>query len=167
MVTCLTGAKFSMKATILHQISTDDSVEYPEEIGGWADNQDPLTGEIVRAWGPTIDVIDDPDTVPDEEVIHIVNCLARGVSYKTGRDEEFGREYRALDSVNLWVPSGVSISRRDKVMNISTKQGQLLWTDEDTPTKGMVFQVIGVTPILDPFGRHTETFAVLERSSVD
>lgn len=172
MVKCLTGSKYTMRCTIMRQVGDLEDVSIPgDELpsGEFVDQQDALTGEIVRVWRPTFAVPDNPDTPDvDESVVDRVNCLARGVNYKSARDEQFGENYRALDSVNLWVPSGVSITRRDRVTNISTKDGTLLWTDESSSStpRAMVFNVIGVTPVIDPFGKHLENYSVLERAEV-
>jgi hypothetical protein len=166
---CLIGAKYTKRATILHQVG--DLVSLPGDefpTGEFVENQDALTGEIVRVWQPNT-IPDDPSTTGvNESTVEQVKCLARGVNFKSGINESFGADYKAMDTVHLWVPAGVAINRRDRVTNISTSTGTLLWTDEAvtaTP-KAMVFNVVGVTPVMDPFGKHLENYAVLERSEV-
>ena len=78
---CLTGARFTMKATLLHQ--NDNYNPYPinpESYGEWTDSQDPLTGEVVRVWVPYEDQPDTPAT-PDvnEQTFLEIPCIARGI----------------------------------------------------------------------------------------
>lgn len=163
---CLTSAKFNMKATILHQTDMEGLPEYELPYGEWVDNQDPLTGQIIRVWRPVEVTPDDPDTDEDETIVQTVKCLARGVNYKSARDENFGDKVKYLDSVNLWVPASTLIDRRDRVTNIKDSRGNIIWISEyeGSPKRAMMFNVVGVSPILDFRGKHMETYAVLERS---
>lgn len=172
----LTGTRFSMKATLLHQ---NDEYQDPinlDTYGEWVNSQDPLTGEIVRVWKP----YDDPQTPDvDEDILKIgtIDCLARGIVdggiRVAGTTEWFGADYRNIDFVKLWVPPSVKISKRDRVTNIKDKYGHIRWLNEEfedprelTPPKATVFNVNGVTPLFNAFNRIVEQFVLLENVEV-
>lgn len=175
---CLTGARFNMSATLLHQ--NDDYVPEGDidvdKYGEWVESQDPLTGEIVRVWKP----YDDPDTPDiDEDVLKIgtIPCVARGIVdggiRVAGTTERFGDTYENIDYVKLWVPAHVRISKRDRVTNIKDSTGHIRWVDEefsdpavDETPRATVFNVNGVSPLFNAFNVMTEQFVLLERASV-
>lgn len=180
---CLTSARMNMSATLLHQNSPQGSYEFRnlDNYGDWVSNQDPLTGEIVRVWqeharysGPDNLYHTDDDIV----VSRNVPCLARGVVdggvRSGGNTEMFGAAYESIEYVRMWVPASVRISKRDRVTNIKDPQGRIIWNDEeftdpfdpnDIP-KATVFNVNGVTPLLDAFNNVKEQFIVLQRAQV-
>jgi hypothetical protein len=177
-ITCLTGARFTMSATLLHQ-NSDYTPGYPDLdlYGEWVNSQDPLTGEIVRIWEPFPDVPDDPATPEIDPTVGVVPCLARGIVdggiRVAGTTERFGDTYENIDFVKLWVPSWVRISKRDRVTNIKDKSGHIRWLNEefDDPTDQLppvatVFNVNGVTPLFNAFNDMTEQFVLLERAEV-
>lgn len=173
---CLTGARFSMQATLLHQNDpyNPDPLN-PDLYGEWVESQDPLTGEIVRVWKP----FDNPLTPEDEDTLKIgtIKCLARGIVdggiRVAGTTERFGDTYENIDFVKLWVPATTRISKRDRVTNIKDAKGHIRWLDEEfddprdlTPPKATMFNVNGVTPLFDAFNNMTEQFVLLERAEV-
>lgn len=179
---CLTGARFNMSATLLHQ--NDDYNPYPDPInpdlyGEWVESQDPLTGEIVRVWVPFEEPVDDPETPEDEGAVKIgtIPVVARGIVdggiRVAGTTERFGDTYENIDYVKLWVPAHVRISKRDRVTNIKDASGHIRWVDEefsdpaiDETPKATVFNVNGVTPLFNAFNVMTEQFVLLERATV-
>lgn len=174
----LTGARFSMKATLLHQNDelppNVDPIEF-EDYGTWTNQQDPLTGEIIRVWVPFPDKPDDPQTPVYDPYVNEIRCLARGIVdggiRVAGTTERFGDTYENIDFVKLWVPSTVSISKRDRITNIKDRKGHIRWLDEEfydpdglLPPKATVFNVNGVTPLFNAFNRMVEQFVLLERA---
>lgn len=164
MVVCLTSARFNMKADILR---ASDYVEptTPEENGHWENQQDPDSGEIIRVWVPGTD--DDPAT-PTYEGLQSFKCLARGIVdggiRVAGTTERFSDLYEAVDYVRIWFPPKTKITRRDRVTNIRGPKGDILWVEEERADRApTIFSVVGVTPIIDPFGKHVESIALLER----
>lgn len=174
---CLTGARFNMSATLLHQ-----NEEAPTDIdlgdyGEWTDTQDPLTGEIIKRWIPYENPTTDP-TRPEVRVYNKIPVLARGIVdggiRVAGTTEWFNTsEYRNIDFVKLWLPAKYFISKRDRVTNISDPKGNIVWRDEefddptdDRPAQATVFNVNGVTPLFDAFNRHVENYVMLERAEV-
>lgn len=164
MVVCLTSARFNMKADVLRQ---SDTSTQDTGTGEWTTTQDPDSGEILREWqAGSTDQGTPGDTSDDLETF---SCIARGIIdggiRVSGTTERFGTMYDAVDYVQITFPASVRISRRDKITNIRDKSGNVIWAEEEradgAPT---VFSVRGVTPILDPFGRHVENSALLERA---
>jgi hypothetical protein len=176
---CLTGARFTMSATLLHQ---NDPYAPEGEIdlgiyGEWVNSQDPLTGEIVRVWKPFEDPI--PET-PDNETVTLGNipCLARGIVdggiRVAGTTEWFGDDYRNIDFVKLWTPPHIQISKRDRVTNIRDATGKIRWLDEEYSDprltevpRATVFNVNGVTPLFDAANRLVEWYVMLERAEIN
>lgn len=179
-IKCLTAGRMTMTAALLHRINYNDTVdEYPllEDFGDWVDSQDPLTGQIIKVWKPFPDIPTTPDT--NESVVYAnVPCIARGIVdggiRVAGTTERFSDSYENIDFVKMWVPAGTKISKRDRVTNIRDPRGNIIWRDEeygdpldpDNVARASVFNVNGVTPLLDAFNRHVESFVLLENVTV-
>lgn len=175
MLRGITTARYTMKATLIRPIGPTAPAVDPSATGVWADRQDPDTGEIVRVWEAIS--IDNPDT-PESEIganVIEIECMARGINEggirAAATTENFDDIYHNIDIINLWVPKRYRITKRDRVTNIRTKDGTILWRDEEdensaTPTKATIFNVNGVVPNLDPFNRHIDNFCLLERAEV-
>lgn len=191
---CLTGARFTMKATLLHQ--NDNYNPYPDPInpdlyGEWTESQDPLTGEVVRVWQPYTDIPDNPATPDTNETTFLeIPCVARGIVdggiRVAGTTEWFGnQDYRNIDFVKMWIPPYVNITKRDRITNIKDAQGRIMWRNEEyepiNPDKGLdltdpttynsnvkatLFNVNGVTPLFNAFNRPVEQFVLLENAEV-
>lgn len=179
--TCLTGARFSMSATLLHQNDNYEPVGSPDLdlYGEWVNSQDPLTGQIVKIWKP-YEEEQTPDPGTDGGIIDIgtIDCIARGIVdggiRVAGTTEWFGNEdYKNIDFVKMWVPANVFVSKRDRVTNIRDAKGRIRWVDEEFSDprltevpKATVFNVNGVTPLFDAFNNVVENFVLLERAEV-
>lgn len=165
---CLTGQKFTMNAEVLHQSpNIDGGVIAPTEpVGSWSVYQDPITGEILNDWIPGVP--DNPSTPQNEELVpHTIECLARGIISSgvgnAGSTEIFGEVYQNVDVVRLWVPTKYNLTKGDRITNIRDKKGgKVLWKEEDGTAT--VFNIDGVTPVLDPFNRHIENFMIIRRA---
>lgn len=163
---CLTSVRFNMVCDILKpagapEINSDQ----------WEWRQDPDSGSIVKVW------LDNPDT-PDidesrsGEVVSNVPLLARGVLTSgiqgAGSMEKYGDIYTNVDWIKATFPKSVVITKRDRVTNIRTKSNQeVVWKEEEIsgypPT---VFEVMGVTPVFDPFSKLLEYSVLMQRSEV-
>lgn len=169
MVVCLTSARFNMKADILRQ-GGEVPVDPQQPDGDWTYEQDPESGEFIRVWTPN--VVDDPDTPENEREeagLESFRCEARGIIdggiRVAGTTERFSELYENVDYVKISFPARVRISKRDRITNIRDPRGNIIWKEEeqrDAPPT--VFNVMGVTPVIDPFGRHIESQALLERA---
>lgn len=169
MAKCITGAKFTMRATLLRQSPDYQGETDPNFEGEWVDSQDPLTGEIVRVWQPHILIPDDPDTVEYDPTVQSMPCVARGYStsnrYTSNR--VFGDDYKNIDTVRMWVPGNLAITKNDRITNIRDTKGRILWIEDfGSPPKAVTFNVSGIVPQLGPFNRYIETFLILERVEV-
>jgi hypothetical protein len=89
-----------------------------------------------------------------------------------GTTERWGETYVDIDYVRIEFPANVIVSKRDRITNIRNRKGQILWVEEELAPDGegrfkaTVFDVLGVTPVIDPFGKHSSNVAMLERSEV-
>jgi len=171
---CLYGARFSMTAEVLAYNAnpitnpTDPVVTPPP--GGWTNNQDPITGEIITEWVPgTTDV---PGTVvvePTDPTSVIVPCFVQGLYNAgirtSGADEQFGEIYYNTEYVKMWIPGNVKISKRDRITNIKDANGLLVFQDEEyDAARSTVFNVQGVTPRFDYGNRLLDWFLLLEKA---
>jgi len=170
------GARYSMMATIIRPGSVVTDPEDPENTGTWVVHQDPDTGEIVRVWQPLAgpDLSDNPDTANPDTRVEEIWCMARGIVdggiRAAATTEDFDAIYRNVDIINMWVPKKYQITKRDRVTNIRSRDGKILWRDEELEgpgiTKATVFNVNGVIPVFDPFNKHLDNFCLLERAEV-
>lgn len=168
MVVCLTSARFSMKADVLRQGRAETEFDPTDVSGEWVLQQNPRSGEINRVWQSNPESPDAPVGTP---VLESFDCTARGIIdggiRVAGTTERFGEMYQNIDYVKITFPASVKLSKRDRVTNIRDSSGKIIWKEEETPeAPPTVFNVMGVTPILDPFNRHIESFALLERADV-
>lgn len=169
MGNCLTGARFNMEASVLHQ-EVDNPATIIDESGSWVNRQDPDSGEIIRVWLPATP--DDPDTpLVDETTFETFPCIARGIIdggiRVAGTTERFDEMYEGVDFVRIQFPASVKLSRRDRVTNIRGSNGEIIWREYDQPdAPPTVFNVNGATPIIDPFGNHMEYMVLLERAEI-
>jgi hypothetical protein len=157
---CLTGAKYTMTATLLHVVNDYAPVDSTE--GSWVESQDPLTGQIVNKWQPGSheDDVLTPDV--DETTVGDFKCVARGTSTsdRYGSTEKFGKDYQNIDIVRMWVPTSTRIKKSDRITNIRNGN-TTLWIDDDG--QPITFNVNGVIPQFGPFNAHVEDFLLLER----
>lgn len=105
------------------------------------DQQDPDTGAIKKAW----------------IYQRTVDCHAKGVisnSATTRSSDKQVFDNRYTNDQQIQVRTSDRVTTREKITNIRDQYDVPIWTEinfpSDTPT---VFEVVGVTPITDPFGR--------------
>lgn len=168
---CLNSARFNMKADILRQ---SNGTSTPTADGHWEDKQDPISGEIIRQWIPVGDNPATPNVNEGSSATFL--CMARGIVGTglrgDGTSEQWGDLYVDTDYVRIEFSSRLVLTKRDRVTNIRNRRGQVLWLEEEISPddqgvfKSTVFDVKGVTPIIDPFGNHTSNVAMLERATV-
>jgi hypothetical protein len=105
------------------------------------DAQDSDTGAIKREW-----------------IYHrTVDCHAKGVisnsaTTRSSDKQVFDNKYKN-DQI-IQVRTVDRLTSREKVTNIRSQEDVVIWTEINFPTETpTVFEVIGTTPITDPFGR--------------
>jgi len=170
---CITAAKYNMFATVLRPSSVDENGDVTpdgaiDEPNEWILTQDPDTGEIIRSYSPVVDNPSTPD-VNEAETLGTISLMARGIIsdgiQAAGTTERYGEVYENLDYVRIWFPATVALSKRDQIKDIRDRDGNTIWAEEETPgSPPTVFNVLGVTPMPNPFGRVVEKTALLERS---
>lgn len=127
---------FSMKMDVYHQ----------------TEMQDPDTGAIKREWN----------------YIKTLSCHAKSIISNSatganGNFQAFRDKY--INEQVIVVRTAERLNFREKVTNIRDSSNTPIWTEldypSDTPT---VFEVIGVTPLTDPFGSVLAYNSVMKRS---
>lgn len=117
------------------------------------DSQDPNTGAIKKEWN----------------YIQTLSCHAKSmISNSTARGadkQQLAAKYR--DEQFLEVRTLTKISLRDKLTNIRDQSNKTIWTELDYPSETpTVFEVVGVSPITDPFGDILAYNTLVKRSEV-
>lgn len=169
---CLNTVRFNMIATVLNRYADIEGGLDEEVKGGhWEWYQDEETGALGKRW------IEDVATPTQPGQTHIVDvdrfdieCTATGfpeVGFRSSANTESYLDGRYLPSevIKLVYPAKYVLSRRQFVTNIRGRNKQILWLEEETgqPT---VFEVQGVTPTFDPYGRHIDNLAVIKRARI-
>ncbi len=116
------------------------------------DLQDPDTGAIIKRW----------------EFYKTVQCHAKGIvsnssTTRTGDIQTFNNKYKNEQIIQ--VRTNERITSREKVTNIRSHDGTYIWTELDYPVETpTVFEVMGTTPLTDPFGNILAYNASMKRS---
>lgn len=116
------------------------------------DTQNEDTGAIVKEW----------------QYYKTVDCHAKGVVSNSATTRSSDKQLFNNKYVNdqiIQVRTSDRLTIREKITNIRDAEGNYIWTEldfpSDTPT---VFEVIGTTPLTDPFGRVAGYNSSLKRS---
>jgi hypothetical protein len=154
-----------MKATVLRQ--GDYGEVEVEEAGHFVSRQNPITYEIERVWVP----VDSDDATPDLQVYTfplVARAIIDGGIRVAGTTERFlpSGVIESADYVRIQFPASVELSKRDRVYNIKNRDGIVLWKEEEYNGRPTVFEVLGVSPVTDPFGKLVEQHALLQRAEV-
>jgi hypothetical protein len=104
------------------------------------DSQDEETGAIRKYW----------------QYYKTLDCHAKGVITNSATtrssDKQIISNKYAFDQI-IQVRTDVKLSLREKISNIRSAEGVVIWQELDYPNETpTVFEVMGVTPITDPFG---------------
>ena len=114
--------------------------------------QDPDTGAILKGWN----------------YHRTLACHAKGIISNTatsgsGNKQVFSNKY--MDEQVIQIRTSEKLTAREKVTNIRDAEDNVIWQEinypNDTPT---VFEVMGTTPMTDPFGRVIAYSSSLKRS---
>ena len=129
-------AAFSMRIDVYRQTET----------------QNPYTGALNKEWN----------------YYKTLNCYAKGVisntaTARSGDRQIMNNKYENTQIIEIRTTEKVSM--RDKIFNIRTEHGEVIWTELDFPNETpTVFEVIGSTPMTDPFGDVLAWNTTLKRS---
>ncbi len=106
-----------------------------------SDAQNPDTGAIIKEWN----------------YYKTLDCHAKGVvsnSATTRSSDKQVFDNRYLNDQIIQIRTSERLILREKITNVRDKNGNVIWAEINFPTETpTVFEVIGTTPITDPFGR--------------
>lgn len=116
------------------------------------DTQNPDTGAIIKEW----------------QYYKTVDCHAKGVvsnSATTRSSDKQIFDNRYVNDQIIQVRTSERITAREKITNIRDIDGNVIWIEINFPTETpTVFEVMGTTPITDPFGRVLAYNSAMKRS---
>ncbi len=116
------------------------------------DSQDEDTGAILRYW----------------QFYKTVDCHAKGVisnsaTTRSSDKQSFNNRYSNEQTIQIRTLEKLTL--REKITNIRNSENIVIWSElnypDETPT---VFELIGTTPITDPFGKIIGYNSTLKRS---
>lgn len=114
--------------------------------------QDPDTGAIIREWLYY-------KTVP----CHAKGVVSNSATTRSSDKQIFSNKY--VNDQIIQVRTSDRLTIREKVANIRDARGNPIWTEINFPTESStVFEVIGSTPITDPFGNVLAYNSSMKRS---
>ena len=116
------------------------------------EEQDPNTGAINKEWNYS----------------RTVACSAKGIisnstSSRSGDRQVISNKYS--NEQFLEIRTIERLTARDKITNICDKMGNVIWKEINFPTESpTVFEVVGTTPITDPYGNLLAYNTMVKRS---
>ena len=102
--------------------------------------QDADTGAIKREWNyhRTLDC-------------HAKGVISNSATTRSSDKQVFSNKY--MNDQIIQVRTSEKLTMREKVTNIRDTAGNVIWAETNFPTETpTVFEVIGTTPVTDPFG---------------
>ena len=116
------------------------------------DQQDADTGAILKEWN-----------------FHkTLNCSAKGIvsnstSVRSNDRQQFSNKYELEQMIQIRTVEKINV--RHKITNIRNSENEFIWTELNYPTETpTVFEVVGITPITDPFGKNMAYNVIAKRS---
>jgi hypothetical protein len=99
---------------------------------------------------------------------HTINCYATSIQTDavsdSGAGKKFNAEYDEYDFIK--VHTGERLNKRQRITNIKGADGKLIWVDDELGGAAMIFEVQGVTALLDPFGAVVQYEVLAKRVEV-
>jgi len=117
-----------------------------------SDAQDENTGAIKKEWHfyKTLDC-------------HAKGVISNSATTRSGDNQIFSNKYTNEQMIQVRTIDKLTL--REKVSNIRNSENIVLWTELDYPTDTpTVFELVGTTPITDPFGKVIGYNSTLKRS---
>lgn len=94
---------------------------------------------------------------------HAKGTISNSVTARNGDRQIFNNTYKNDQMVQI--RSKYRLSLKEKITNIRDSEGTVIWSEEDYPTDTpTVFELVGSTPITDPFGKIIGYNSALKRS---
>lgn len=174
MAKSLTEARFTMWATIIPRMVTPgQDVPTPGATGAFAMEQDADSGEIITFFDPA--ATPDYNKPPYNGSPYDITCYARGytaLGYRSSANREtyIAGAYTEIESIQFDFPTNAILNHQTLVTNIRGSQSttdthNFFWLDGATG-KPTVWEVQGVSPVHDPFGKWIRNTTVLKRAEV-
>lgn len=116
------------------------------------DTQNPDTGAILKEWN----------------YVSTISCHAKGFisnssTSRNGDRQSFDNRYKNEQLIEIRTNEKITI--REKITNIRNSEGIVIWEELDYPTNTpTVFEVVGCTPVTDPFGNIMAYNSTVRRS---
>ncbi len=114
--------------------------------------QDPETGAMLKGWN----------------YHRTLACHAKGIISNTATSGSVNKQVfsnKYMDEQVIQIRTSEKLTAREKVTNIRDADNNVIWQEinypNDTPT---VFEIMGTTPMTDPFGRVIAYSSSLKRS---
>lgn len=169
MVKCIASVKYTMTALVIPKVDYGNDPSLPGTEGSFKRVQDPDSGQITTVFeqGPT-----QANTATRNSFQ--IDLYARGytdLGFRSSANLEsyLKGQYQIREVIEAFWPTNRlndNIGRQALITEIRDKRtGQLMWVEQDTGV-ATTFQVQGVTPVMDPFGRMKEYISVLTRAEI-
>ena len=117
-----------------------------------SDAQDENTGAIKKEWSfyKTIDC-------------HAKGVITNSATTRSGDKQIFSNKYTNEQMIQVRTIDRLTL--REKISNVRNSDNVVIWTELDFPTDTpTVFELVGTTPITDPFGKVIGYNSTLKRS---
>ena len=114
--------------------------------------QDADTGAIKREWNyhRTLDC-------------HAKGVISNSATTRSSDKQVFSNKY--MNDQIIQVRTSEKLTMREKVTNVRDAAGNVIWAESNFPTETpTVFEVIGTTPVTDPFGNVIAFNSSMKRS---
>lgn len=136
MFGCVIGGMYNMTADVYRQMK----------------RQNPETGEIERLW----------------QFVETIPVQARGLGNLRGKD--FGSVEKWRDAYSkedfLRIKTMYPVDDTMRITNVRDANGKITWIEEGASEDPTIFEVVGSTPVIEPFGTHLEYDVFLDRAEV-
>jgi hypothetical protein len=182
LIKTINDVRYTMWATVIPKFTgTNQQILTPDATaptGSYVKVQDPDSGEITETWVAGNTVTAPPGT---PEYLHNVKqqlevpCYVRGftnLGFRSSANREIllHGDYTIIESVQFDYPADVKLDHQSLVTNIRSNEeldptfaNCIYKTETGKPT---VWEVQGITPVVDPFGYYLRNTTVLRRAEV-
>lgn len=155
-----------MTAQVLRQGTDANDTGEVFNNGHYEYRQDPDSGAIIKTW------VEDTDISEPGVQTLVIPCMAKAIATGGVRGSATTEVFKAtgvyekINYINLTFPEVIYLSESDRITNIKSPSGMYVWTEDNVGNTATVFNVEGVLPITDPFGRVVEKQALLKRAGI-
>lgn len=99
---------------------------------------------------------------------HTINCYATSIQTDavsdSGSGKKFNAEYDEYDFIKVHTME--RLNKRQRITNVRAADGTVLWKEDERGGDPMIFEVQGVTALLDPFGAIVQYEVLAKRVEV-